>query len=74
MGEALRRAAEVPSGRPVAVMCAGGLRSSLVISALAREGLAGPWLNVAGGMTAWTRAGYPSTKPRPAAAESPRSA
>ena len=74
MGEAVRRAAEVPTGRPVAVMCAGGLRSSLVISALAREGLSGPWLNVAGGMTAWTRAGYPSTKPRPGAGGAPRSA
>jgi hydroxyacylglutathione hydrolase len=62
MGEALRRRSEVPAGRPVAVLCAGGLRSSLTISALAREGLTGPWYNVAGGMAAWTRAGYPSTK------------
>ena len=62
MGEAIRRRAEVAAGRPTAVVCAGGLRSSLVISALAREGVEVPWFNVAGGMTAWTRAGYPSTK------------
>jgi hydroxyacylglutathione hydrolase len=62
MGEAIRRRAEVAVGRPTAVVCAGGLRSSLVISALAREGVEVSWFNVAGGMTAWTRAGYPSTK------------
>ena len=62
MAEAIRRRAEVPAGRPTAVVCAGGLRSSLVISALAREGVAGPWFNVAGGMGAWARAGYPTTR------------
>jgi glyoxylase-like metal-dependent hydrolase (beta-lactamase superfamily II)/rhodanese-related sulfurtransferase len=62
MGEALRRRAEVPADRPKAVLCAGGLRSSTVISALARSGLDG-WYNVAGGMTAWTRAGYPTVTP-----------
>jgi hydroxyacylglutathione hydrolase len=75
MGEAVRRRAEVPAGQRVAVLCAGGLRSSLVISALAREGLTGRWLNVVGGMTAWTRAGYPSTKAAgPLAEGAPRSA
>ena len=62
MVEAIRRRAEVPAGRPTAVVCAGGLRSSLVISALAREGVAGPWFNVAGGMGAWARAGYSTTR------------
>jgi hydroxyacylglutathione hydrolase len=61
MGEAVRRKLEVPADRPKAVLCAGGLRSSLVISALSREGLAG-WHNVAGGMTAWLKAGYPTVK------------
>ena len=32
-----------------------------MISALAREGLTG-WYNVAGGMTAWSRAGLPTVK------------
>jgi hydroxyacylglutathione hydrolase len=62
MGEAVRRLAEVPTGRPTAVVCAGGLRSSLVISALAREGVAARWYNVAGGMGMWTRAGYPTAR------------
>jgi hydroxyacylglutathione hydrolase len=59
MGEAVRRRGEIPCDRPKAVLCAGGLRSSAVISALAREGLTG-WYNVAGGMTAWSRAGLPT--------------
>jgi glyoxylase-like metal-dependent hydrolase (beta-lactamase superfamily II)/rhodanese-related sulfurtransferase len=62
MNEARRRVAELPGDRPKAVVCAGGLRSSLVISALAREGLA-DWYNVAGGMGAWVRAGLPVVKP-----------
>jgi glyoxylase-like metal-dependent hydrolase (beta-lactamase superfamily II)/rhodanese-related sulfurtransferase len=59
MGEALRRREAFPPDRPKAVLCAGGLRSSLVISALAREGVGGGWYNVSGGMTAWVKAGYP---------------
>jgi glyoxylase-like metal-dependent hydrolase (beta-lactamase superfamily II)/rhodanese-related sulfurtransferase len=61
MNEAVRRIAELPADRPKAVLCAGGLRSSLVISALARQGLTG-WYNVAGGMGAWVRAGYAVVK------------
>ena len=57
MFEIALRLPEVPAERPKAVLCAGGLRSSTVISALKRHGLAG-WHNVTGGMTAWTRAGY----------------
>jgi len=62
MGEAVRRLAELPTGRPTAVVCAGGLRSSLVISALAHEGVAARWYNVAGGMGMWLRAGHPTVK------------
>ncbi len=61
MAEAVRRIAEVPRDRPKAVLCAGGLRSSLVISALAREGLA-EFSNVSGGMTAWLKGGYPASR------------
>ena len=43
MFEAVARRAEVPDGRPIAVVCAGGLRSSAVISALKRQGL-GPFV------------------------------
>jgi hydroxyacylglutathione hydrolase len=61
MFEALRRRAEIPADRPKAVMCAGGLRSSTVISALKQAGLR-DFYNVTGGMTAWLRAGYGVTK------------
>jgi len=61
MGEAVRRIAELPADRPKAVLCAGGLRSSTVISALSRAGMSG-WHNVSGGMTAWVKAGYPTVK------------
>ncbi|MBI4636648.1 MAG: MBL fold metallo-hydrolase [Candidatus Rokubacteria bacterium] len=58
MLEATSRWQELPADRPKAVLCAGGLRSSTVISALKRQGLGG-WHNVSGGMTAWLKAGYP---------------
>jgi hydroxyacylglutathione hydrolase len=61
MGEAIRRMGELPADRPKAVLCAGGLRSSTVISALYREGMSG-WHNVSGGMSAWVKAGYPTVK------------
>jgi hydroxyacylglutathione hydrolase len=61
MGEALARKDLVPDGRPKAVLCAGGLRSSTVISALARAGLT-DWYNVIGGMTAWQKGGYSTVK------------
>jgi glyoxylase-like metal-dependent hydrolase (beta-lactamase superfamily II)/rhodanese-related sulfurtransferase len=62
MLEALQRSAEVPRDRPKAVLCAGGLRSSTVISALKRLGLSG-FYNVTGGMTAWLKAGHPVRRP-----------
>lgn len=63
MSEAVRRAADVSADRPKAVVCAGGLRSSTVISALQRAGVRGCH-NVTGGMTAWTKAGYPTVRGR----------
>jgi rhodanese-related sulfurtransferase len=61
MSEALARKDLVPAGRPKAVVCAGGLRSSTVISALSRAGLTN-WYNVIGGMTAWQKGGYSTVK------------
>ncbi len=61
MGEALRRMAELPADRPKAVVCAGGLRSSAVISALSHQGMSG-WYNVSGGMTAWLKGGYAAVR------------
>jgi glyoxylase-like metal-dependent hydrolase (beta-lactamase superfamily II)/rhodanese-related sulfurtransferase len=60
MLEAVKRLGELPADRPKAVMCAGGLRSSTVISALERHGLRGCH-NVTGGMAAWLKAGLPTT-------------
>ncbi len=67
MGEAARRIGELPPERPKAVLCAGGLRSSTVISVLSRQGMGG-WYNVSGGMTAWRKAGYPTVPGGPAEA------
>jgi glyoxylase-like metal-dependent hydrolase (beta-lactamase superfamily II)/rhodanese-related sulfurtransferase len=58
MLEAAGRLAEIARDRPKAVVCAGGLRSSTVISVLKRHGIS-DWHNVTGGMTAWLKAGHP---------------
>ena len=63
MSQALSRLGELPADRPKAVLCAGGLRSSSVISALRRAGLTDCY-NVAGGMREWVKAGYSTVKPR----------
>jgi hydroxyacylglutathione hydrolase len=60
MLEVVQRLGELPADRPKAVMCAGGLRSSTVISALERHGVR-HCHNVTGGMTAWLKAGLPTT-------------
>jgi len=46
------------SGRPTAVICAGGYRSSAATSLLERQGFA-DLVNVLGGTSAWVAAGYP---------------
>ena len=72
MFEAVGRRAEIPEHRPVAVVCAGGLRSSTVLSALQRQGVANLH-NVTGGMAAWVKAGYGVTRQRSAPAATPTS-
>jgi hydroxyacylglutathione hydrolase len=64
-GELPRRLDEVPrSGRPVAVVCGSGYRSSVSASLLsATTGL--DVVNVLGGMSAWTAAGYPTVAQAP---------
>ncbi|HZI19459.1 MAG TPA: MBL fold metallo-hydrolase [Pyrinomonadaceae bacterium] len=51
-------------GRPVAVICAGGYRSSAAASLLARAGFR-DLLNVEGGTSAWVTAGYEVERPEP---------
>ena len=46
---------EVPTGGPILVHCAGGVRSAMAASELERRGIAA--INVAGGMAAMRRAG-----------------
>ncbi len=53
LGQVLERAGELDSSRPVAVICAGGVRSARAIEGLEAAGYAGELLNVAGGMKAW---------------------
>lgn len=61
------RLGEVPRGRPLAVTCSTGYRSSVAASLLAAH-RDEPVLNVLGGMTAWRAAGHPVEVPAGAAA------
>ncbi len=56
-----RELASVPKADPLAVICAGGYRSSAATSILERHGFADV-VNVTGGTNAWVAAGYPTEK------------
>jgi hydroxyacylglutathione hydrolase len=58
LADLARNAPGAGAGTPVAVICAGGYRSSIAASLLDRAGTAGV-ANVVGGMAAWTAAGLP---------------
>jgi hydroxyacylglutathione hydrolase len=59
-GELAQRVDELPrDGRPIAVICGGGYRSTVAASMLERAGFKG-LLNVPGGMGAWIREGLPN--------------
>lgn len=57
-----RRMAEVPEGRPVAVYCAGGYRSSIAASLLRAAGRV-QVTDLVGGFAAWREEGLPEAKP-----------
>lgn len=57
LGQISDRIAEVPEGRPVAVICRGGVRSLKGGDALVAAGVDA--VSVAGGMQAWAAAGKP---------------
>ncbi len=59
-GELPEKIAAVPSTRPIAVMCGGGMRSTIAASVLERAGI-DDVLNVTGGMGAWRKAGLPTS-------------
>jgi hydroxyacylglutathione hydrolase len=52
---------DVPTGKPLAVVCSSGNRSSILASLVARSGRAGVF-NVPGGMSGWSSAGYPTVR------------
>jgi rhodanese-related sulfurtransferase len=54
--------AEVPKGKPVAVYCAGGYRSSIAASLLRASGREDV-SDVIGGMAAWRENALPEAKP-----------
>jgi rhodanese-related sulfurtransferase len=57
MGEIQARQAELPTDRPVVVICRSGNRSGTVTQALVQAGYDAS--NIAGGMQAWAAAGFP---------------
>jgi rhodanese-related sulfurtransferase len=61
MREVAARLAELPRNRPIALVCRGGARSSLVGSMLLSRGFT-DLVNVWGGMGAWQQAGLPVTQ------------
>ena len=60
MGQLTRRLGELDRARPVYVVCASGNRSSAMVDVLAAAGYDAT--NVAGGTSAWIRAGRPIEK------------
>ena len=59
-GSLPKRAAEVPSDKPLYVICGSGYRSSIATSVLERTGHENA-INVAGGMAAWNAQKLPTT-------------
>jgi glyoxylase-like metal-dependent hydrolase (beta-lactamase superfamily II)/rhodanese-related sulfurtransferase len=64
LDELPERLSEVPRGTALAVVCAGGYRSSMACSLLARAGFANV-VNVTGGTSAWVREGLATEKEPP---------
>jgi hydroxyacylglutathione hydrolase len=61
-GQVAERLDELPDrGRPLAVVCGTGYRSTVAASVLQRQGF-DRVLHVAGGMTAWHKAGLPTVR------------
>ena len=58
------RAAEIPTGRPVVVLCHSGSRSALATQELLKRGLARV-ANLRGGLRGWQAEGLPLERPAP---------
>jgi rhodanese-related sulfurtransferase len=74
MSSLAARAGELPSDRPLMIVCHSGSRSAAVTGYLARAGRTDV-VNVAGGMDAWERGGLPVKRgtPEPGEGDLPRS-
>jgi hydroxyacylglutathione hydrolase len=59
--EITERIVEIPTDRPVAVMCGSGYRSSAVASVLKNRGYR-KISSVIGGMEAWEKAGFKTVR------------
>lgn len=62
LGDAEKDIKRLSPSSPTAVICGSGYRSSIGASLLKRNGFQTVY-NVAGGMTAWKNAGYPTLQP-----------
>jgi hydroxyacylglutathione hydrolase len=56
-----QKANSLPQDKPIAVTCSVGNRASIAVSLLERASIRNV-SNVLGGMTAWTKLGYPTKK------------
>lgn len=61
MGQLGNRVSELDKNRPIIVVCRSGHRSAAVADALVEAGYAADTMT--GGMTAWQRAGLPTSSP-----------
>lgn len=68
MSTLVTRIGELPTDRPLMIVCHSGHRSSAVTGFLARSGRSDV-VNVAGGMDAWERKGLPVKRGTPAPGE-----
>lgn len=59
LSELAGRIGEIPSDRPVVVMCRSGQRSARVVEFLSEEGFPVEAINLEGGILAWAAAGLP---------------
>ena len=66
LGELGERSAEVPSDRPVAVICEAGVRSAIAASVLRAKGHAGELLHAVEGTAGYRAAGLPMEYAEPA--------
>lgn len=59
MSELPSRIAEIPTGRPLVVMCRSGQRSARVVEYLGEVGFPDEAINLEGGIIGWAASGLP---------------